>query len=136
MNSLTEPEEGSSFHSLLTELRQRVEHIEQFLENERPKAISLSYDVLSAFILPERRNAIMDICRRLDYYLVPHPSGQWLLEFDVEGKPAKFRKTQVYERLALLLPYLEVTKEWFFLWTAQHTNLATSAYTVKNMIGA
>ena len=82
-------------------------------------------------MLPERRERIMEVCRRLDFYLCEHPSGRWALEFDVDGKPARYRKTQVYEVLALLLPFLEVTKEWFFLWLARHTNLAQSVETIK-----
>lgn len=113
-------------------LQQRVERLEQLFQDNEQTGV-YSYRALCAFVLPEHRGRIVAVCRRLDFYLCEHPSGRWALEFDVEGKPAKYRKTQVYEVLASLLPILEVTKEWFFLWLSLHTNLADSFHTAKAM---
>ena len=72
-------------HQLILELRQRVEKIEQLFQGSEQTNV-FSYKKLCAFVLPERRERIMEVCRRLDFYLCEHPSGRWALEFDVDGK--------------------------------------------------
>lgn len=129
----TDDDGVSQDHQLLLELQKQVAEIKQ-LTHHNEQAQSFSFSVLCAFVHPERRARILDLCQSLDFYLCEHPSGKWDLEFDVEGKPAKFRKSQIYERLVPLLPLLEVTKEWFFQWLVAHTNIAATAKTVKNMM--
>ena len=129
-SGMTDEDIVSRDHQLILELQQRVERLEQLIPNNE-QHLSFSFKILYVFIIPERRERIVETCRLIDSYLCEHPSGKWMLEFDIDGKPAKYRKSQVYHHLSLLLPWLEVTKEWFFQWLSMHTNLTQSVETIK-----
>ena len=93
--------------------------------------------VLMELIISEKANELEPIFQKLDRMLVKEPSGIYLLEFDVEsneeGRPAMYKKQQVYNILYGITNRLITSKIKFFWWVAEHTNLAEKPETVKTM---
>jgi hypothetical protein len=93
--------------------------------------------VLMELIISEKANELEPIFQKLDRMLVKEPSGRYLLEFDVEsnekGRPAMYKKQQVYNILYGITNRLITSKIKFFWWVAEHTNLAEKPETVKTM---
>lgn len=96
-----------------------------------------SKTVLMELIISEKANELEPIFQKLDRMLVKEPSGRYLLEFDVEsnekGRPAMYKKQQVYNILYGITNRLITSKIKFFWWVAEHTNLAEKPETVKTM---
>ena len=70
------------------------------------------------------------------FYKRKKPIYRDYYEFDVDGKPQKYRKSDIYIILNELLYELRVKKEWYYDYIANHTNLTDNQNpeTVKQMM--
>ena len=55
---------------------------------------------------------------------VPAYRNYYCFDIEPDGeRPAKFQKQQIYEILENILPYVTVTREYFYWYVSTHTNL-------------
>lgn len=80
---------------------------------------------------------MVTLMHRLSYYFKRnYKPYRDFYEFDIDGRPQKYRKSDIYILLNELIYELRINKEWFYGYLATHTNLAGnhSTNTVKQMM--
>ena len=100
------------------------------VEAGEDSAIFVDGETLLDLIYEPSEKCLKEI-EHLDFFRkrgVPAERNYYYFDIEPDGeRPAKFQKQQIYEILDRILPYVTVTREYFYWYISTHTNLGNTA---------